>query len=32
LRRDATEIMHEDFVEAITVVSAKKKGNLDYFA
>jgi len=32
LRRDATEIMHEDFVEAITVVAAKKKGSLDYFA
>jgi hypothetical protein len=24
--------MHEDFVEAITVVAAKKKGSLDYFA
>lgn len=32
LRREALEIMHEDFVEAITVVSAKKKGSLDYFA
>mmetsp|Transcript_27967 Transcript_27967/g.41304 ORF Transcript_27967/g.41304 Transcript_27967/m.41304 type:complete len:460 (+) Transcript_27967:93-1472(+) len=32
LRRESTEIMHEDFVEAITVVSAKKKGSLDYFA
>lgn len=32
LRRESTEIMHEDFVEAITVVAAKKKGNLDYFA
>jgi 26S proteasome regulatory subunit T5 len=32
LRRDASEIMHEDFVEAITVVAAKKKGSLDYFA
>lgn len=32
LRRDALEIMHEDFVEAITVVAAKKKGSLDYFA
>jgi len=32
LRRDSTLIMHEDFVEAITVVSAKKKGSLDYFA
>jgi len=32
LRRDSPLIMHEDFVEAITVVSAKKKGSLDYFA
>jgi 26S proteasome regulatory subunit T5 len=32
LRREVSEIMHEDFVEAITVVSAKKKGSLDYFA
>jgi len=32
LRGERTEITHEDFVEAITVVSAKKKGSLDYFA
>jgi len=32
LRRESTEIVHEDFVEAITVVAAKKKGSLDYFA
>jgi 26S proteasome regulatory subunit T5 len=32
LRREVSMIMHEDFVEAITVVSAKKKGSLDYFA
>eukprot|EP00548_Thalassiothrix_antarctica_P003835 CAMPEP_0194132404 /NCGR_PEP_ID=MMETSP0152-20130528/2884_1 /TAXON_ID=1049557 /ORGANISM="Thalassiothrix antarctica, Strain L6-D1" /LENGTH=454 /DNA_ID=CAMNT_0038827455 /DNA_START=30 /DNA_END=1394 /DNA_ORIENTATION=+ len=32
LRRESNEIMHEDFVEAITVVAAKKKGSLDYFA
>ena len=32
LRRESPEIMHEDFVEAITVVAAKKKGSLDYFA
>lgn len=32
LRREISEIMHEDFVEAVTVVSAKKKGSLDYFA
>mmetsp|Transcript_24217 Transcript_24217/g.35931 ORF Transcript_24217/g.35931 Transcript_24217/m.35931 type:complete len:484 (-) Transcript_24217:84-1535(-) len=32
LRGERTEISHEDFVEAITVVAAKKKGSLDYFA
>jgi len=32
LRRESIAIMHEDFVEAITVVAAKKKGSLDYFA
>mmetsp|Transcript_17416 Transcript_17416/g.35391 ORF Transcript_17416/g.35391 Transcript_17416/m.35391 type:complete len:453 (+) Transcript_17416:969-2327(+) len=32
LRREGTEIQHEDFIEAITVVAAKKKGTLDYFA
>lgn len=32
LRGERSEINHEDFVEAITVVSAKKKGSLDYFA
>lgn len=32
LRRESTEIMHEDFVEGIVVVAAKKKGSLDYFA
>jgi len=32
LRVERSEIMHEDFVEAITVVAAKKKGSLDYFA
>jgi len=32
LRRESSEIMHEDFIEAITVVAAKKKGSLDYFA
>mmetsp|Transcript_5130 Transcript_5130/g.6977 ORF Transcript_5130/g.6977 Transcript_5130/m.6977 type:complete len:476 (-) Transcript_5130:378-1805(-) len=32
LRRESEEIQHEDFVEAITVVAAKKKGSLDYFA
>lgn len=32
LRRESSEIGHEDFIEGITVVAAKKKGNLDYFA
>lgn len=32
LRRDATEIQHEDFVEGITSVQAKKKTNLHYYA
>lgn len=32
LRVERNEIIHEDFVEAITVVAAKKKGSLDYFA
>ncbi|KAG5184434.1 26S protease regulatory subunit 6A-A [Tribonema minus] len=32
LRRGASEIRHEDFMEGIAVVSAKKKGSLDYYA
>jgi len=32
LRRDAKVIQHEDFMEAIHVVAAKKKGSLDYYA
>lgn len=32
LRLERSEISHEDFIEAITVVAAKKKGSLDYFA
>ena len=32
LRREATQIKHEDFMEAINVVAAKKKGTLDYYA
>lgn len=32
LRRESSEIGHEDFIEAISVVAAKKKGSLDYFA
>lgn len=31
LRKNATEIMHEDFVEAISFVQAKKKSELNYF-
>lgn len=32
LRRESSVIKHEDFMEAINVVAAKKKGSLDYFA
>ncbi|CAM9247363.1 unnamed protein product [Chrysoparadoxa australica] len=32
LRREASEIKHEDFMEGINEVSAKKKGSLNYFA
>ena len=32
LRRDATELQHEDFVEGIAEVQAKKKKSLEYFA
>mmetsp|Transcript_900 Transcript_900/g.1369 ORF Transcript_900/g.1369 Transcript_900/m.1369 type:complete len:473 (+) Transcript_900:240-1658(+) len=32
LRSERSQITHEDFVEAIGVVAAKKKGSLDYFA
>jgi 26S proteasome regulatory subunit T5 len=32
LRRDAPIIKHEDFMEAVNVVAAKKKGSLDYYA
>jgi len=32
LRRESSQIGHEDFIEGITVVAAKKKGTLDYFA
>lgn len=32
LRGERTEIAHEDYVEAVAVVAAKKKGSLDYFA
>lgn len=32
LRRDATQVMHEDFMDAILEVQAKKKSKLFYFA
>eukprot|EP00567_Pseudictyota_dubia_P017317 CAMPEP_0197444094 /NCGR_PEP_ID=MMETSP1175-20131217/9664_1 /TAXON_ID=1003142 /ORGANISM="Triceratium dubium, Strain CCMP147" /LENGTH=473 /DNA_ID=CAMNT_0042974819 /DNA_START=148 /DNA_END=1569 /DNA_ORIENTATION=+ len=32
LRREAPEVGHEDYVDAITVVAAKRKGALDYYA
>ncbi|KAL4428101.1 hypothetical protein ABPG75_002190 [Micractinium tetrahymenae] len=32
LRRDATQVNHEDFNEAITEVQAKKKASLNYYA
>mmetsp|Transcript_5764 Transcript_5764/g.13140 ORF Transcript_5764/g.13140 Transcript_5764/m.13140 type:complete len:481 (+) Transcript_5764:37-1479(+) len=32
LREEHSEISHEDFIEAVSVVAAKKKGSLDYFA
>mmetsp|Transcript_15960 Transcript_15960/g.48737 ORF Transcript_15960/g.48737 Transcript_15960/m.48737 type:complete len:442 (-) Transcript_15960:569-1894(-) len=32
LRREGTAIKHEDFMEAISIVSSKKKGTYDYFS
>lgn len=32
LRRDAIEVTHEDFMDAILEVQAKKKTNLNYYA
>eukprot|EP01083_Nonionella_stella_P042128 113977_1 len=32
LRRDAAELVHEDFMEGVTVVQQKKKVNLQYYA
>ena len=32
LRRDAVEVQHEDFMDAILEVQAKKKMNLNYYA
>lgn len=32
LRHEQTEIKHEDFMEGITQVQAKKKASLEYYA
>lgn len=32
LRRDATQLTHEDYMEAVAEVQAKKKANLQYYA
>ena len=32
LRRDATEVNHEDFNEGVIQVRAKKKASLNYYA
>lgn len=32
LRREGTEVNHEDFVEGISQVQAKKKATLNYYA
>ena len=32
LRREATVVTHEDFMDAIVEVQAKKKANLNYYA
>ncbi len=32
LRREATELSHEDYMDAILEVNAKKKANLNYYA
>ena len=32
LRREGTEVNHEDFVEGITQVQAKKKASMSYYA
>ena len=32
LRREATELNHEDYMDAIMEVQAKKKANLNYYA
>ena len=32
MRREATELTHEDYMDAIIEVQAKKKANLQYYA
>ena len=32
LRREATELSHEDYMEGLLEVQAKKKANLQYYA
>jgi len=32
LRRNATEVIHEDYMDAILEVQAKKKAHLNYYA
>lgn len=32
LRRNANEVIHEDYMDAILEVQAKKKNNLNYYA
>ena len=32
LRREAVDLMHEDYMEGILEVQAKKKANLQYYA
>eukprot|EP00957_Ditylum_brightwellii_P062459 4740621-Ditylum_brightwellii.AAC.1 len=32
LRREGSELSHEDYVEAVAIVAMKKKGSLEYFA
>ena len=32
LRRNGTELIHEDYMDAILEVQAKKKANLNYYA
>ena len=32
LRREATELLHEDYMDGIMEVQSKKKNNLQYYA